>query len=403
MEPGEQTSIPPDLITTMGKLTEVPNDILREHYGERIRFLAEADEDSNEMMWSTKVDDVLEPIAILTRTPPDTRVGILGKKIDNNSSFTGQVEELFDSLLLEGKAIQARYACDHIGLYDGENVVLFTFYSDPAKGTHVEAGWQDEVRSKLMVWLGGAIRKAKVKMLKPLTGYTLEDSSVEALGLDASPPRLMNDNHIDHELLLGCKVRFGGCQFILYTMEDGRIVTAENSPLPTVDSHDIATATGVRSSSQMPLIDLLVLMGEEHVGNRLKYSYDLVPNALVWYIRRPADRSKEFVGIFQFAPTGTIVPSDWGLRNRDLTFTNGEGIVRTAKPLLENLLLLGQQHECFSVVLFDYYNAVMLTRSKAEKVPASIALITGGRIRGASMQWLIRALEIAEDGYTTVS
>jgi hypothetical protein len=388
----------------MEKFIAVPNNILKEHYGERIRFLANSDENSHTMVWSTKAHDVLEPIALLILTPPDGRLEILGKEGKNNhDSCAGLFGERGEKLLWIGHVIQEKHACCHVGFYDGESIVLFTFYPELGKGTLVEVGWQDEVRSKLIIWLGDAIRKAKVKMLKPLTGYTLEDSNVEALGVSIPPQRFLNDDHIDLEPLFHIKVKFGGSEFMMYTTQDGQVVTVDNHPLPIVDGHDIATATGVRTSSQEPLIDLLILIGKEHSGDQLKHSFSLVPDALVWYVRRPVDRSKEFIGILQFASADTIVPGDWGLRNRDLTFTNDEGVVRTAKPLLESMLLLGQQRGCYSMVLFDYHNLILVTRSKAKKIHASIALITGGRIRGALVQWLVRALEIAEDTYTAVA
>jgi hypothetical protein len=239
--------------------------------------------------------------------------------------------------------------------------------------------------------------------LKPLTGYALEDSNLEALALDTPPQRLANDRHLDIGGLLALEVEFGGCAFKIYTTEDGRVVTVEDCPLPTVDDEDIATAAGVRASSQSTLIDYLILIGEENTNDELKYSCDIIPDALVWYVRKPNEgRAKEFICILQFAAAGTVVPGDWGLRKPDLTFTNGKGIVGTAKLLYDSMLLMGQERDCYSVALFDYRNVVFVTRCKGNKVNASVSLISGDRIRGAFLQWLLRALQIAEDEYVAV-
>ena len=54
------------------------------------------------------------------------------------------------------------------------------------------------------------------------------------------------------------------------------------------------------------------------------------------------------------------------------------------------------------MALFDYHNVVFVTRCKGTKLNASIALIGGERIRGGFLQWLIRALEIADEDFDAV-
>lgn len=397
----------PDLSLTMTQLTDVPNHIIKKHYGDRIHFSKWYAGQPYTMAWCIKADDILDPIAIVIRWPKDSSLNIV--KRDDVGDSIAQVSrhhERTNVLMTAADNIRLKFGCDQIGFYNGVHLVLFVFSEDPRPGVDLFVGWSDEIRSKLIMWLGEAIRNTNVQMLRPLTGYALGDSNLEASALEPPPQRFLNDKHIDNSeersQVLELGAQYGGCAFKIYTTLNGKIVKAKDSPLPTVDDCAIATPDGVLKSCQRTLLDFLVTAGKNHAPT-LKHSYHIVPDALTWFVRIPGERNaKDLVGIVQFAPAGTIVSGDWGLRKLDLTFTNGEGVVRTAKPLLEGMLSFGQKRKCYCLALFDYHNVVFVTRCKGTKVNASIALIGGDRIRSAFLQWLIRALEIADEDFDAV-
>jgi hypothetical protein len=394
----------PDLDYTMKELIDVPNSIIKQHYGDRIRFSAQAAANPYMMTWSIKADDVLEPIAILIRWPHDGSLALVKKEDDgvNNSRVMNNLKKT-EVITTAGENIRLEFGCDHIGFYDGVDIVLLSIYDKPKRGALMCVGWLDEIRNKLITWLGQAIRNTNVQMLEPLTGYTLKNSNLEALGLAPPAQVFLHDKHVKSDTF-SLVVQFSGCAFKIYTNDKGKVLKVEDRPLPTVDDRELDSPAGVLKSCQHTLIDFLICVGKEHVGDPLKHSYDIVPEAITWYMRIPSKRhAKELIGILQFAPAGTIVPGDWGLRKLDLTFANGEGIVRTAKPLLESMLSFGQKRECYCLALFDYHNVVFVTRCKDTKADASIALISGDRIRGAFVQWLLRSLEIADDDVEAVS
>ncbi|KAI4694140.1 uncharacterized protein J4E84_002721 [Alternaria hordeiaustralica] len=397
----------PDLGSTLTELVDIPNDIIKRYYGDRIHFSKLYAGQPYTMAWCIKADDVLDPIAIVIRWPNDSSLDIVKKDDDGDSiAHVSRHQERTNTLGTAAANIRLKFGCDRIGFYDGVHLILFVFNDKPQSGVTVFVGWSDEIRYKLIMWLGEAIRNTNVQMLKPLVGYALEDSNLEAAALETPPQCFLYDKHIDNSevssALLTFGAQYGGCAFKIYTTPDGKLVKVGDSPLHTVDDSAIATPEGVLKSSQLTLIDFLVIAGKDH-SPALKHSYDIVPDAITWYVRKTGERNaKELVGIVQFAPAGTIVPGDWGLRKPDLTFTNGEGIVRTAKPLLEAMLSFGQKRECYCLALFDYHNVVFVTRCKGTKVNASIALIGGERIRGGFLQWLIRALKIADEDFDAV-
>jgi len=90
------------------------------------------------------------------------------------------------------------------------------------------------------------------------------------------------------------------------------------------------------------------------------------------------------------------VPEDWGIVRPDLTFTNSQGLVRTAKPLLDKMLRLGQEHECCSIALFDYRNVIILVRIKGKDVQQTVNLCTGKHIQGALFQRMKDAFEFTD-------
>jgi hypothetical protein len=102
------------------ELVSVPNDMLKEHYGTRMRFSMDVAEKPNAISWSAKFDDVIEPIAILILKAPDARYDAVKCDVDG----TPKNDEPFLHAL--GKEIDMRmtHGCSRTAFFfDGKNLV----------------------------------------------------------------------------------------------------------------------------------------------------------------------------------------------------------------------------------------------------------------------------------------
>jgi hypothetical protein len=69
----------------------------------------------------------------------------------------------------------------------------------------------------------------------------------------------------------------------------------------------LSTPAKVRTACEAKVIRFLIRCGILHMDNHLKHDFDIVPDALNWFVRHPSIRiNKNFVAILQFAATGTI-------------------------------------------------------------------------------------------------
>jgi hypothetical protein len=162
-----------------------PNDILKEHYGTRIRLSMWVAEQPNAISWSVKLDDVIEPIAILVLKAPDARFDAV--KCDVNGSPKSP-EPCLHELLAEFEDMVEIHGCSYTAFFDGKNLMLYRAIKETRAR---KAKTQPEIavsttrgvtcRYNLLLWLGDAIKQTKIKMMCPLPGYTLEESTIDAL------------------------------------------------------------------------------------------------------------------------------------------------------------------------------------------------------------------------------
>jgi hypothetical protein len=127
----------------------------------------------------------------------------------------------------------------------------------------------------------------------------------------------------------------------------------------------------------------------------IKCSNDILPNSTTWF-ERGTNRAKFYISILQYAAPGTIVPKDWGMLLPELSFTNGEGIVRSALPLKTEMDRLAEKYDCHCVGLFDYDNLVLVTREADcdEFTLGSMVLVDRGRVRDCLFRWMVVACDI---------
>jgi hypothetical protein len=200
----------------------------------------------------------------------------------------------------------------------------------------------------------------------PLPGYTFEESTVNALPLDVPPPRFFDDAALTTNREMHKMPYSTNDTCFIHAVISGGLylpIRVDPDPLTAATDLELNTAGKVRTVSQSTISNFLIKCGEAYMDNDLEHSFNLLPDALIWYVRHPSIRSdKDLVAILKFAAAGTIVPEDWGIVKPDLTFTNDEGIVRTARPVYEGLSRLGQEGACYCVALFDYRNLVLVTR-----------------------------------------
>ncbi|KAI2474457.1 hypothetical protein Ptr902_14128 [Pyrenophora tritici-repentis] len=74
---------PPDLATVTESLIGLPKQIIKRYYGNRIRFFTDYAGIRHSLAWAVKIDDVIQPFAILFLTPPDGRLEIEMKDEDD--------------------------------------------------------------------------------------------------------------------------------------------------------------------------------------------------------------------------------------------------------------------------------------------------------------------------------
>jgi hypothetical protein len=378
-------------------LISIPNNILKEHYGlsrfnetlqedhgARMHYSMEVAHKPNAVSWRAKFDDVLEPLAILILKPPDARLDAVKCDVDGVPDHD---VPCLRELIKEAQDMKEIHGCSRIAFYAGKNLITCRSVTEPnERKTKAHPDFAVSMirgvtrRYHLLTWLGNAIRQKRIKMLSPLPGCTLEESTVDALPLSLPPPRFYSDellttNRIVHKV----PIDTGDDICYAYMVHNGTShvpIRLVPSPLPAFPNDDLDTPEKVAAASENILTKFLRQCGEAHMEN-----------ALTWFVRHPQIRTnKELVAILQLAAVGTIIPGDWGIVKSDLTFTNGEGIVRTAIPVYEEISRLGQERECYCLALFDYRNLILVTRKKGNKVEPSVALVTGDGIRGALLQ-----------------
>ncbi|EDU47885.1 hypothetical protein PtrSN002B_006423 [Pyrenophora tritici-repentis] len=392
---------PPDLATVTESLIGLPKQIIKRYYGNRIRFFTDYAGIRHSLAWAVKIDDVIQPFAILFLTPPDGRLEIEMKDeddipVDGLPANVIRTEKLQD-LALE---VQNEHGCKRVGFYDGKRFIWATCNPQPGigKGPMTPDGrplmyshGPDIFRSQLLLCLAEAMDGMGVKMLEPLKGYTLENSRLAGLGLGV--PRKKPDGHFDFDgaKLMSGHINIGECVFRAYARENGDIMEIDDLPLPEIEDDILTTSLGVRIAAREPLLDLLGAVAKSWMGYELKHSYDIIPDALTWYVR-DQNRSKLYVAILQLAPAGTIVEQDWGMIRADLTYdNNNEGIVRTAAPLRDEMLILGQQYNCSHMALFDYRGFVTVSRSSNAAFISSVTFAKEPQIASRAVQWLVTA------------
>ncbi|CAE7027977.1 hypothetical protein PTTW11_04339 [Pyrenophora teres f. teres] len=398
-----KSTAPPDLDAVTEKLIGLPNEIIKRYYGDRIRFLTDYAGIQHSLAWAVKIDDVIQPFTILFLVPPDGRLEIAKNDgddipVDDLSAHIVRTQKIQD-LALE---VQSVHGCKRVGFYDGNHFIWVTCNPQPGIGMEqvtldgrplVYTHGSEIFRSQLLLCLAEAIDGAGVTMLERLKGYTLAESGLQSLGLGVPPKK--TDGNLDDSNLTRTRVTIGECAFNAYGRENGDILKVDDRPLPEIEDHLLTTSLDVRIAARRPLLDLLCVVGESWMGSELKYSYDAIPNALTWYMRSK-DRTKLCVAILQIAPAGTVVEQDWGMIRADLTYDNNEGIVRTAEPLRDNLLVLGQEYKCPYMALFDYHNFVTVSRSWNAAFVSSLTFHKDGQIVSGAVEWLVTAFKSLE-------
>jgi hypothetical protein len=80
----------------------------------------------------------------------------------------------------------------------------------------------------------------------------------------------------------------------------------------------------------------------------------------------------------------------------DLTFTNGEGIVRSAVPLMKEMEKLAEQYDCHCMGLFDYRNVVFVTWQEGcdEASLGSMVMLESEKVRDGTFRWMLLACQI---------
>jgi hypothetical protein len=362
---------------TIEDLTSRLNTILSKHYGHRVRYAESVPDTKYAVSWSVKIDDVLIPIAILPYRPYE---------YPEDTDITKRV----------ASAVKHMHGCLRIAICNGTSLILFTFSDsrDPSRNVHGVKVNGGTSRAKLMTWLGHAIKEKRIKMLEALPNRTLETSTIDALGYE--PPARGFDyyNPINTSQLNALPHGIGDVKVTYYaTKIPGQVLCMDPTHLPQQDN--LITAEAVCKVFEPLIICPVNPCLEMNYRKDIKCSNDILPNSTTWF-ERGTNRAKFYISILQYAAPGTIVPKDWGMLLPELSFTNGEGIVRSALPLKTEMDRLAEKYDCHCVGLFDYDNLVLVTREADcdEFTLGSMVLVDRGRVRDCLFRWMVVACDI---------
>jgi hypothetical protein len=363
---------------TIEDLTSRLNTILYKHYGHHVRYSESVPDTKYAVSWSVKIDDVLIPIAILLYHPYE-----YPKDTDITKRVAGVVRHM--------------HGCLRIAVCNGTSLFLFTSSDSRNQGQKVHRGVKvngDTSRAKLLIWLGHALKEKGINMLKALPNLTLSTSTIDALGYEPPVRGFEYYNPINTSPLHALACKIGNVEVTYYATNPlGKILCMDPYPLPKQEN--LPTAETVCKVSSALLIHPINIGLEITYRKKVKYTNDILPNTTIWY-QRGTNRAKSHIAILQYAAPGTIVPEHWGMLLPELTFTNGECIVRSAVPLKAEMDRLAEKYDCHCVGLFDYGNLVLVTREAGcnEFTLGSMVLVDGARMRNCLFRWMLLAWDI---------
>ncbi|KAF1958259.1 hypothetical protein CC80DRAFT_546494 [Byssothecium circinans] len=220
-------------------------------------------------------------------------------------------------------------------LFDYVDLLIFRFEG----GRRILVECPRELACSILTqWTGNALRENGVKMTAALDGFMLDDSDISKLPIDwdveiATLEHILSDSDDKDEGTEPTPIYDNGNRLIV-DFPPG------NPPQPT-------SLDAVLQASKAHLIIPMNHALRNNYGDHIKYSFDAIPNACVWYIDLTSSPSgKKKICILAHKDRGTIPHPGLGI----------PGSLPTS-----DMSATSDEHECPCMAWFDYDTLLLLT------------------------------------------
>ncbi|KAF2119526.1 hypothetical protein BDV96DRAFT_676470 [Lophiotrema nucula] len=185
-------------------LTELPNRLLLNFYGDRIEFRNNINLGPGAppcVLWRVKKvggdGTSHRPLAVLLCLERGSIKQLITSG-GHASKTTGEYGDL-GKLSIQAQTAQVFSGCDYVAVFDLDTLWCWKFngaYNDESASPPLAgSGPPAKYRTMLTGWLGGAVHEAGVRMLQSLPGRSLEDSNFECFGFKPMNSKVTSAGH----------------------------------------------------------------------------------------------------------------------------------------------------------------------------------------------------------------